>query len=49
MPQTYIIGDVHGEYDTLSKLIEKLPKEAEIIFLMLRVQMPGGIMTIQTE
>ena len=33
MKQTYIIGDVHGEYDTLSKLIEKLPKEAEIIFV----------------
>lgn len=33
MSQTYIIGDVHGAYDTLVKLIEKLPKNAELIFV----------------
>jgi len=33
MKTTYIIGDVHGEYNTLLKLIEKLPKDAEIIFV----------------
>lgn len=30
---TYIIGDVHGHYDTLLALVEKLPKEAELIFV----------------
>lgn len=30
---TYIIGDVHGEYDTLVKLIEKLPLHVDIIFV----------------
>lgn len=29
----YIIGDVHGCYDTLIALIKKLPEKAEIIFL----------------
>lgn len=29
----YIIGDVHGEYDTLLELIEKLPENAHIIFV----------------
>jgi len=33
MKKTYVIGDVHGEYDTLVKLVEKLPKDAEIIFV----------------
>lgn len=33
MKKTYIIGDIHGEYDTLIKLIEKLPFNAEIIFV----------------
>jgi serine/threonine protein phosphatase 1 len=33
MKKTYIIGDVHGEYDTLVKLVEKLPEDAEIIFV----------------
>jgi len=33
MKKTYIIGDAHGEYDTLIKLIEKLPEDAEIIFV----------------
>jgi serine/threonine protein phosphatase 1 len=31
--KTYIIGDVHGEFDTLVKLTEKLPKNAELIFV----------------
>lgn len=30
---TYIIGDVHGEYNTLIALVEKLPKKSEIIFV----------------
>lgn len=29
----YVIGDVHGEYDTLLALIEKLPTEHELIFV----------------
>ncbi len=29
----YVIGDVHGEFDTLLALIEKLPKEHELIFV----------------
>ena len=29
----WIIGDVHGCYDTLLALINKLPKEAEIVFV----------------
>jgi len=29
----YIIGDVHGEYDLLLALIEKLPKNAKLIFV----------------
>jgi len=29
----YIIGDVHGEYQTLLALIEKLPKDAKLIFV----------------
>ena len=33
MSNTYIIGDVHGEYDTLLALVDKLPKDAEIIFV----------------
>jgi len=33
MEQTYIIGDVHGEYDTLVSLLEKLPKDADPIFV----------------
>lgn len=33
MSQTYIIGDVHGAYDTLVKLVENLPKNAELIFV----------------
>lgn len=30
---TYIIGDVHGCYYTLRKLISKIPKKAKIIFV----------------
>ncbi len=33
MKKTYIIGDVHGEFDTLMKLVDKLPQNAEIIFV----------------
>ncbi|MCF6206614.1 MAG: metallophosphoesterase, partial [Sulfurovum sp.] len=29
----YIIGDVHGCFYTLQKLIAKLPKEANLIFV----------------
>lgn len=29
----YVIGDVHGEYDTLLALVEKLPKGVDIIFV----------------
>lgn len=30
---TYIIGDVHGEYGSLLRLREKLPKDAKLIFV----------------
>lgn len=30
---TYVIGDVHGCFYTLQKLLEKLPSDAEIIFV----------------
>jgi serine/threonine protein phosphatase 1 len=33
MSNTYIIGDVHGEYETLLVLVAKLPKDAEVIFV----------------
>jgi len=33
MSQTYIIGDIHGEYETLLALVSKLPKDTEIIFV----------------
>jgi serine/threonine protein phosphatase 1 len=29
----YIIGDIHGEYDTLMRLIEKLPSDAKLLFV----------------
>lgn len=29
----YVIGDVHGEYDLLLALIDKLPKDAKLIFV----------------
>ncbi len=29
----FVIGDVHGCYHTLVKLVEKLPKKAELIFV----------------
>ena len=28
----YIIGDVHGHYDTLMILIERLPKDEKLIY-----------------
>ncbi len=30
---TYIIGDVHGHYDTLMQLVSKLPSDAKLIFV----------------
>jgi len=30
---TYVIGDVHGCFNTLKKLIDKLPKDANLIFV----------------
>jgi serine/threonine protein phosphatase 1 len=33
MKKTFVIGDVHGEFDTLFKLIEKLPQESDLIFV----------------
>ncbi len=30
---TYIIGDVHGQYNTLLALVAKLPKEAKLVFV----------------
>lgn len=32
MRSVYIVSDVHGCYDTLMSLIEKLPKDSELIF-----------------
>jgi serine/threonine protein phosphatase 1 len=29
----YVIGDVHGHYNTLLALVEKLPKDAKLIFV----------------
>jgi len=33
MKKTFVIGDVHGEYETLLALVEKLPKDAALIFV----------------
>jgi serine/threonine protein phosphatase 1 len=33
MQTRYVIGDVHGEYQTLLSLLEKLPKEAKLVFV----------------
>jgi serine/threonine protein phosphatase 1 len=33
MSNHYIIGDIHGEYQTLLALVEKLPADAKLIFL----------------
>ena len=30
---TYVIGDVHGHYNTLMKLVAKLPSDAKLIFV----------------
>ncbi len=29
----YVIGDIHGEFDTLLKLIKKIPKNSKLIFV----------------
>ena len=31
--QHYIIGDVHGHYETLMQLVAKLPSDAKLIFV----------------
>jgi len=33
MSMSYIIGDIHGEYQKLLTLVEKLPKDAKLIFV----------------
>ena len=33
MQKHYVIGDVHGEYQTLLALVEKLPKDAKLVFV----------------
>jgi len=33
MQKHYIIGDIHGEYKTLLALVDKLPKDAKLIFV----------------
>jgi serine/threonine protein phosphatase 1 len=33
MPNHYIIGDIHGEYQTLLALVAKLPQDAKLIFV----------------
>jgi serine/threonine protein phosphatase 1 len=33
MSNHYIIGDIHGEYQKLLALVEKLPKDAKLIFV----------------
>jgi serine/threonine protein phosphatase 1 len=33
MKKTYVIGDVHGCFNTLLKLLEQLPKEKDLIFV----------------
>ena len=33
MPNHYVIGDVHGEYQTLLALIAQLPRDAKLIFV----------------
>ncbi|SFV62131.1 serine/threonine protein phosphatase [hydrothermal vent metagenome] len=33
MQKHYIIGDIHGEYQTLLALLAKLPKDAKLIFV----------------
>jgi len=30
---TYIIGDVHGEFDSLKALKDKLPQNANLVFV----------------
>ncbi len=31
--KTYIIGDVHGHYDTLMALVDLLPNDAILVFV----------------
>lgn len=33
MEKHYVIGDVHGEYDVLLALVQKLPNDAKLIFV----------------
>lgn len=33
MQKHYVIGDIHGEYQTLLTLVEKLPEDARLIFV----------------
>ena len=33
MSKTYVIGDVHGEFDTLIKLIDSIPKDTSLVFV----------------
>jgi len=33
MKNHYIIGDIHGEFQKLLALIEKLPKDSKLIFV----------------
>lgn len=30
---TFVIGDTHGEFDTLKKLVQKLPRDSRVIFV----------------
>jgi serine/threonine protein phosphatase 1 len=33
VPNHYVIGDVHGEYQTLLALVERLPQDAKLVFV----------------
>lgn len=33
MQKHYVVGDVHGEYEVLLALVQKLPKDAKLIFV----------------
>jgi len=33
MQKHYVIGDIHGEYQTLLALVERLPKDAKLVFV----------------
>ena len=32
-PRTYVVGDIHGHYDTLMTLVTQLPEDARLIFV----------------